>query len=73
MKFMSYACALWEVEREKEWLTKEVGVTIFKVDYEYHKHPNLRQANIIFYVPDKELETMIKLKYPPNTFKYCMA
>lgn len=76
MKFMSYTCLLWEVDSKKKWLTDVVGVTIFKVvepDIKNNKQFMSVLAKIIFYVPDEELETVIKLKYPPNTFEYLMA
>lgn len=74
MKFMSYTCLLWEVDSKKKWLTDVVGVTIFKVvEPENNKQFMSVLAKIIFYVPDEELETVIKLKYPPNTFEYLMA
>ncbi len=76
MKFMSYTCQLWEIETKKKWLTDVVGVTIFRViepDVKGNKHQLQLPAKIIFYVSDEELETVIKLKYPPNTFEYLMA
>jgi hypothetical protein len=77
MKFMSYTCSLWELNIKKKWLTDDIGVTIFKV-IELDEHiPGLGiqtvSAMIVFYIPDKEFETMLKLTYPPGTFEEHMA
>ena len=77
MKFMSYTCDLWQLAIKKKWLTDDLGVTIFKV-VELDEHiPGLGiqtvNAMIIFYIPDREFETMLKLTYPPGTFEEHMA
>lgn len=77
MKFMSYTCFTFEESKVKQWLTEEVGVTIFKIieQDEATVGPGKQTmwSKIIFYVPDAELETIIKLKYPSGTFRDHMA
>ena len=68
MKYMSIICHILDVRKEQEWLTNEVGVTIFKIIKEdEYDETNIRR--IIFCVPDEEFETMLKLKYPPGIFE----
>ena len=61
----------------KKWLSNDLGVTIFKV-VEIDEQINglgiqALTAMIVFYVPDKEFETMLKLTYPPGTFREHMS
>ena len=77
MKFMSYTCTLWEAKRKKEWLIEEVGVTVYKT-IELDEHIvglgiQTTEVMFVFYVADTEHETILKLTYPPGTFKEHMA
>ena len=65
------------VVSQKKWLTDVVGVTIFRTKEidEPIAGLGLQTAYVefIFYVPNEEHETMIKLTYPPGTFRDHMA
>ena len=58
---MSYICQEEDIPDCKKWLSKDVGVTIFKIV------PYNDRKQIIFYV-SAEYATLLKLKYPNGTF-----
>jgi len=72
MKLMSYNVIYGLTEKAKEWLTNEVGVTVFKV---VPDHRGMKDAagepleNIIIFRVDEEHATAIRLKYPRYVFK----
>ena len=76
MKIMSYTCGIWEADIKKKWLA-DIGVTVFRTIELDEQIPGLGiqpvTAVILFYVPDKEFETILKLTYPPGTFKEHMT
>jgi len=77
MRVMSFTCDAWESDIKKKWLTDVVGVTIFRTKEIDEPIVGLglqtSYVEFIFYVPNEEHETMIKLTYPPGTFRDHMA
>lgn len=70
MKILSTICAPHDLESFKEWLTSE-GASIFRVHDVYWvngKEKCLENHQIMFYVLDDSVATMLMLKCPPGTF-----
>ena len=68
MRIMSYTCISSIAQMKEKWLKEEVGVPIFrKIEIDPRGVGPLTQ--FVFCVEDEELEIILKLKYPPGTFR----
>jgi hypothetical protein len=68
---LGYQCPTDGVEHYKQWIENEVGARIFRTIEILGDSSNgktIAACVIVFIVPDQEFETMLTLKYPPNTF-----
>ena len=78
MKMMSITCTEDELDNTKQWLLDE-GLNIFRFGICGVSHSGtgtslfVRIYTIVVDVGDDETATMLKLKYPPDTFKDCSA
>lgn len=74
MKAMSYTCHTEEVEEKRKWLIG-MGLILFRqsVVIDAETSQNTFLICIIFLVPNKEVETFLKLSYPDGTFRDCSA
>lgn len=74
MKAMSYTCHVKDVEEKRNWLIG-MGLILFRqsVVIDAETSQNTFLICIIFLVPNKEVETFLKLSYPDGTFRDCSA
>lgn len=74
MKIYSHTC-LEEKSEERECWLASMGLTVFKQvpGLDGNTLPPRKTSTLIFVVPDKETETLMKLRYPEGTFKECSA
>ena len=76
MKLFSFECKRSEVVEKRIWIEKELGLSIFKIDFGYRyavatSGDNLVQ--IVFVVPNEETENFLRMKYPRDRFKELSA
>lgn len=69
MKLLVHICEEQELEVKKRWLTEEVGLPIFRVRKMFSPIDDIMGYQIVVIVVDEDLESFLKLKYPPNTFE----
>ena len=69
MKLLSHTCPENKLDEAKQWLTKEVGLQIFRTHKIYSPEFNDIEYQIIVIVIDEDTESYLKLKYPPGTFR----
>jgi len=69
MKLLVHTCEEHELEDKKRWLTDDVGLSIFKVRKIFSPAFSDVDYQIVVIVMDDDLESFLKLKYPPGTFR----
>jgi hypothetical protein len=69
MKLLVHTCDEQYLEARKKWLTEEVGLPIFKIRKVFSPIDAIVDYQIVVIVVDEDLESFLKLKYPPHTFE----
>lgn len=69
MKLLTHFCEEHQLEEKKRWLTDEVGLTVFRVRKIFSPMFSDVSYQIVVIVMDDDVESFLKLKYPPGTFQ----
>jgi len=65
MKIFSYTCISDKENEATAWISG-MGFTLIGVIYDLSSNDSI---TVLFYVPDKESETMLRLQYHRDTFQ----
>lgn len=72
MKLFAFECRRADVIEKRIWIEKELGLSVFKIDFGDHYAVATSGDNlvrIVFVVPNEETENFLRLKYPRDRFK----